>query len=106
MAKAKKTKNILTDEDMKPQNAKWNITIRMSGDLLDAYRAEAARLGIGYQTLMQMKLREAIANPLEKRVEAIEHRLKMSVDDSKKVLNVANNVAETQKGLYKRLPEK
>lgn len=74
--KKTKAKNHLTDEDLKPENAKWNITIRLAGDLLDAYRAEAAKLGIGYQTLMQMKLREGIQNPLEKRVEAIERRLK------------------------------
>ncbi len=76
MKKTKTARPLLTDEDMKPENIKANITIRMSGDLLDAYRAEAARLGIGYQTLMQMKLREAIANPLEKRVEKLERVIK------------------------------
>ena len=44
--------------------------------LLDAYRAEAEKLGIGYQTLMQIKLREALANPLEKRVQLLEKALK------------------------------
>ena len=38
--------------------------------------AEAEKLGIGYQTLMQLKLREAIGNPLEKRIEALEKKLK------------------------------
>jgi len=76
MAKTKTAKALLTDEHMKPENVKANITIRMSGDLLDAYRAEAAKLGIGYQTLMQIKLREALNNPIEKRLEAIEKRLK------------------------------
>ena len=77
MAKSKeKKKDLITDEDMKPENVKWNITIRIAGDLLDAYREQAAKLGIGYQTLMQMKLREALENPLEKRIEAIEQKLK------------------------------
>ena len=76
MKKTKAARPLLTDEDMKPENVKANITIRMSGDLLDAYRKEAARLGIGYQTLMQIKLREAIANPLEKRIEKLEKVIK------------------------------
>jgi uncharacterized protein (DUF4415 family) len=76
MKKTKASRPLLTDEDLKPENVKANITIRMSGDLLDAYRAEAARLGIGYQTLMQIKLREAIANPLEKRIAKLEKVIK------------------------------
>ncbi len=77
MRKAKVTSRpLIADEDLKPENIKANITIRMSGDLLDAYRTEAARLGIGYQTLMQIKLREALENPLEKRISAIEKKLK------------------------------
>ena len=73
--KTRRQKNHLTDVDMKPENAKWTISLRVAGDLLDAYRAEAARLGIGYQTLMQIKLREALENPIEKRLEAIEKKL-------------------------------
>lgn len=76
MKKTKTSKPLLTGEHMSPENIKANITIRISGDLLDAYRAEAERLGIGYQTLMQIKLREALANPLEKRVQILEKALK------------------------------
>lgn len=68
--------DLLTEDDIKPENVKWNITIRMSGDLVDAYRVEAEKLGIGYQTLMQMRLREALDKPLIKRVEALEQKLK------------------------------
>ena len=60
---------------MKLENVKANITIRISGDLLNAYRAEAAKLGIGYQTLMQMKLKEGLEHSLEKRLEIIEKKL-------------------------------
>jgi len=76
MKKTKLSQPLLNDEHMKPENIKANITIRISGDLLDAYRAEATKLGIGYQTLMQMKLRETLDNSLAKRVEAIEKKLK------------------------------
>ena len=67
----------LTEKDMSPENVKANITIRISGDVLEAYRAEAKKMGIGYQTLMQIKLREAIFEPddLRSRVEKIEKRV-------------------------------
>lgn len=71
MKKTKAAKPLLNDDSTRAENIKANITIRISGDLLDAYRAEAARLG-GYQTLMQIKLREALDNPLEKRVQSLE----------------------------------
>ena len=77
MKKSKDSKSFLTDEDMKPENIKANITIRISGDLLNAYRAEAAKLGIGYQTLMQIKLKEGLEHSLEKRLEKIEKALKV-----------------------------
>ena len=77
MKKTKEPKNLLTDEDMKPENIKANITIRISGDLLNAYRAEAAKLGIGYQTLMQIKLKEGLDHSLEKRLERLEKAMKI-----------------------------
>lgn len=77
MKKNKEIKSLLTDEDMKPENVKANITIRISGDLLNAYRAEAAKLGIGYQTLMQIKLKEGLDHSLEKRLAKIEKALKV-----------------------------
>ena len=77
MKKTKEPKSLLTDEDMKPENIKANITIRISGDVLNAYRAEAAKLGIGYQTLMQIKLKEGLEHSLEKRLEKLEKTLKI-----------------------------
>jgi predicted DNA binding CopG/RHH family protein len=73
----KEPKSLLTDEDMKPENIKANITIRVSGELLNAYRAEAEKLGIGYQTLMQIKLKEGLQNSLEKRLEKLEKAMKV-----------------------------
>lgn len=77
MKKTKEVKNILTDEDMKPENIKANITIRVSGELLNAYRKEAEKLGIGYQTLMQIKLKEGLDHSLERRLEKLEKALKV-----------------------------
>lgn len=69
--------SFLKEEDFKPENVKMTISLRVSEDLVDAYRAEAEKLGLGYQTLMQMKLREALLkDSLEKRVEAIEKKIK------------------------------
>jgi len=76
MKKNKEAKNLLTDDDMKPENIKANITIRISGDLLGSYRKEAEKLGIGYQTLMQIKLKEGLENSLEKRLEKLEKAMK------------------------------
>ena len=76
MKKNKEPKSLLTEEDMRPENIKANITIRLSGELLNAYRAEAAKLGIGYQTLMQIKLKEGLGNTLEKRLEKLERAMK------------------------------
>ena len=68
--------DIFIDEDFKPENVRATISIRIPADVLEAYRVEADRLGIGYQTLMQMKLKEAIdKSPLEVRIEKIEKEL-------------------------------
>lgn len=62
--------------DFKPENVKVRINMMISEDLLETYRVEAKKLGIGYQTLMQIKLKEALDNSLEKRIEVIESKLK------------------------------
>ena len=67
----------ITNEDMRPENIKVTISIRLPADLLDAYRSRARKMGIGYQTLMQMKLREALENDrLDARVTALEAKLR------------------------------
>ena len=74
--KKKITKALLTDEDMRPSNIKINMTMRVTQDLLDKYRTEAERLGIGYQTLMQMKLKEGIESPsIIQRIETLEKKI-------------------------------
>lgn len=73
---SRKKESILTEEDFRPENVKVRINMFVSEDLLQTYRDEAQRLGIGYQTLMQIKLKEAMDNSLEKRIEAIELKLR------------------------------
>jgi predicted DNA binding CopG/RHH family protein len=73
---SRKKESILSEEDFKPENVKVRINMLVSEDLLQTYREAARKLGIGYQTLMQIKLKEAMDHSLEKRIEAIESRLK------------------------------
>jgi predicted DNA binding CopG/RHH family protein len=72
----RKKENILSEEDFKPENVKVRINMFVSEDLLQIYRDAAQKLGIGYQTLMQIKLKEAMDHSLEERVKAIELKLK------------------------------
>jgi uncharacterized protein (DUF4415 family) len=67
----------ITDDDLRPENIKVTISIRMPANVLDAYRSRAKKLGIGYQTLMQMKLREGLEKDhLDARVTALEAKLR------------------------------
>ncbi len=42
------------------RNVKERITCMIDGDVVEWLRAEAGRIGIGYQTLLNMKLRESM----------------------------------------------
>jgi predicted DNA binding CopG/RHH family protein len=68
--------DILTDEDFKSENVKIRISMFIPLSLQEAYKSEAAKLGIGYQTLMQMKLKEALDNSFERRLAEVEKKLK------------------------------
>lgn len=73
----KKKKPILNDEDLKLENISANITIRLNAELLNLYKEWAKELGIGYQTLMKIKLTEALKGKnLEERVLMLESKLK------------------------------
>ncbi len=75
--KKKKKKPILNDEDLKLENISANITIRLNAELLNLYKDWAKELGIGYQTLMKIKLTEALKGKnLEERVLMLESKLK------------------------------
>lgn len=76
-SKKKTIKDLLTDEDMKPENWSANVTIRMEGDVLEYFRAEAKKLGIGYQTAIKRALRKVMeGGSLEERVSRLESSIK------------------------------
>ena len=78
MGKSKKQVSrepMITEDDIKSENAKIRISMFIPISLQDAYKVEAAKLGIGYQTLMQIKLREALDNPIEDRLARVEKKL-------------------------------
>ena len=78
MGKSKKQVSrepMITEDDIKSENAKIRISMFIPISLQDAYKAEAAKLGVGYQTLMQIKLREALDNPIEDRLARVEKKL-------------------------------
>lgn len=65
--KSKKTKtethepeSLISEDDLDPKNVKVRITTMISEDILQWLRTEADALGIGYQTFLSMKLREAM----------------------------------------------
>ena len=51
-------RELLTADDILPKNTKIRITTMLSGDVLEWLRSEANDAGIGYQTLLDTKLRE------------------------------------------------
>jgi len=62
---------------LNPKTTKVQTSIRIDGDVMMWAQKEADRLGVGYQTFLNMKLRESMEKPdLEARVEAIERKLK------------------------------
>ena len=70
-----KRKDMVTEEDIRPESAKIRITMYVPIALQAAYKKEAHKLGIGYQTLMQMKLKDGLESSLEKRVTELEKKL-------------------------------
>lgn len=65
-------------EDFLPRNEKLRITMWLDGDVYDAFKAAAAKQGLGYQTLINQKLRESLPGldkTLADRVAALEEEL-------------------------------
>jgi uncharacterized protein (DUF4415 family) len=56
-----------------PKTTKVQTSIRLDGDLMAWAQSEAHELGLGYQTFINMKLREVMEIPsISERLEAIE----------------------------------
>ena len=47
-------------EEFNPRNVKIRVTMFVDEEVLDAFRAAAEKHGVGYQTLMNQKLRESL----------------------------------------------
>lgn len=50
----------IPEEAFFPRNVKVRVTMMVDGDIVQAFRDAAAKRGIGYQTLMNEKLRESL----------------------------------------------
>jgi len=72
-------KNLLKEDDLKPENIKARITIYVDLDVLKKLKTMAAKQRVGYQTLLNQKLRSAVLDEhsLHERLTEIEKRLKI-----------------------------
>jgi uncharacterized protein (DUF4415 family) len=77
-SKKTKTKKKITygtveipDEAFESKNIKERVNCFIDHDVVNWLRQEASKLGIGYQTLLNMKLREAKEGSAEDRIRAI-----------------------------------
>jgi uncharacterized protein (DUF4415 family) len=72
-------KDIVSEEDLDPKNAKERLSIWIDESIVDAFRERAKSENTKYQTLMNQALREFIEKPsLAERVERIEKQLKLA----------------------------
>lgn len=70
----------IAPDEFHPRNVKMRVTMFVDGDIIDAFKAAAAKQGTGYQTLMNVKLRESLEGldkTLADRVAAIEQQLQV-----------------------------
>lgn len=76
--RSKKVGRHLTEDDLLPENIKIRVNMFMDLDIVDHFRAQAKRKGLGYQTLINQALRDYISgiHSLERRVEELEKHLK------------------------------
>ncbi|MCM0604848.1 MAG: hypothetical protein KA715_02030 [Xanthomonadaceae bacterium] len=86
MSKTEKTKKVnsfgkvnIAPEDFRDENVRAMISIRVPMGLLKAYKLEAEKRGVGYQTLMLDALQERVlSTDIEKLIdEKIEKALKL-----------------------------
>lgn len=59
-----------------PKTAKVQTSIRMDFEVMEWAQKEAEKLGIGYQTFLNMKLKEMMTKPsIEDRVDLLEKKI-------------------------------
>lgn len=72
----KKLKKVGRGPVADPKTTKVQTSIRLDGDLMAWAQTEASELGLGYQTFINMKLRELMEKPsIVERLEAIERKV-------------------------------
>lgn len=72
----KKLKKVGRGPVANPKTTKVQTSIRLDGDLMSWAQSEAGGLGLGYQTFINMKLREVMERPsIVQRLEAIEKKI-------------------------------
>lgn len=63
------------------KNTKVQTSIRLDGEIMNWAQRESQKMGIAYQTFLNMKLKEAMEQPsLEERVKILEKKLLKKVD--------------------------
>jgi uncharacterized protein (DUF4415 family) len=64
----------LDADEFDKKHCKVRVTMMIDEDVVESFRSEAVKRHVGYQTLMNQKLRESISdqNSLEQRLEALE----------------------------------
>jgi uncharacterized protein (DUF4415 family) len=74
-----KNKNLLSESDINETNIKARVTTYIDLDIVKALKAEAKRKKVGYQTLLNQKLRQSVfkSENIEERVKRIEKYLKI-----------------------------
>ena len=72
----KKLKKVGRGPVANPKSTKVQTSIRLDGDVMTWAQTEANGLGVGYQTFINMKLREVMEKPsIVERLEAIERKV-------------------------------
>lgn len=106
----------LTEEDFAEKNVKVRISMYVDLDIVRHFKAEAARTGDKYQTLMNRKLREATfgGGDIEKRLASVEERLSKEElllraifgEDKVEVVRPSVRLPSGQRMMTKQLPRK
>ncbi len=56
------SESLFSEEEFQPANSKERVNCMIDGDVVNWMRTKAAKLGIGYQTYMNMRLRGLMNN--------------------------------------------
>jgi hypothetical protein len=89
----------IPSDTFEPENLKVRITTFIDGDLLEECRRQARKLGIGYQTLINMKLREIVLGKTQSEEASLLDRvvnIETSIETIAKLLKAKNNTRQAK----------